>query len=117
MPATFTKMNSFKGNFQDFYLYFMHILIVFNTFRKLILKCTLSPFKKYFEILFLQIKIERIKCMSYLEQFYYIFLLSKLFLLSKFTMYSFLIETRTFFVPSDVGLISALETMLMKNAF
>ena len=49
--------------------------------------------------------------MSYLEQFYYTFLLSK------FTMYSFLIETRTFFVPSDVGLISALETMLMKNAF
>ena len=55
--------------------------------------------------------------MSYLEQFYYIFLLSKLFLLSKFIMYSFIIETRTFFVPSDVGLISALETMLMKNAF
>ena len=53
MPTTLTKMNSFIGNFQDFCLYFIHILIVFNTFRKLILECTLSPFKKYFEILFL----------------------------------------------------------------
>ena len=55
--------------------------------------------------------------MSYLEQFYYIFLVSKLFLLSKFTMYSFIIETRTFFVPSDVGLISVYETMLIKKCF
>ena len=32
-------------------------------------------------------------------------------------VYSFIIETTTFFVTSDVTLISALETMLLKNAF
>ena len=32
-------------------------------------------------------------------------------------IYSFIIETRTFFVTSDVALISALETMLLKSAF
>ena len=32
-------------------------------------------------------------------------------------IYSFIIETSTFFVTSDVALISALETMLLKSAF
>ena len=49
MPATFMKMNSFIGNFQDFCLHFMHIFIVSNTCRKLILKCTSLLLKNSFK--------------------------------------------------------------------
>ena len=61
MPATFIKMNSFIGNFQDSHFK--------NTFRKLILKCTSLLLKNTFKSPKIQKKfqkkIERIKCMSF----------------------------------------------------
>ena len=49
MPVTFIKMKSFIGSFQDFFLNLMQILIVFNTFKKPIVKNTPLLLKNTFK--------------------------------------------------------------------
>ena len=61
MPATFKKMKSFIGNFQDFCLYFMQILIVFNISRKLILKSTSPLLKNTFKFSLLRKRLSTLK--------------------------------------------------------
>ena len=61
MPATFVKINSFIGNFQDFCLYLMQILIVNNSSGKVVLKNTSLLLKNAFKSSLFKKKIEHVK--------------------------------------------------------